>query len=221
MFFQKRVFMGNNEVDNRNIVDDISHYLEIYKLHADIITQTSNRRVNVNRYYVLALSVIVLALSAILRGGDILSDFFAGSNGSDNSNIDIHIIGYIVCITSILGMFLSASWIVNVYGYLRTNSNRYNIINVIENILSHKLDDISQNCNGSIVSYPKEYFSLAFHESYAPVIFTIGFTFLAMAGSILFIDGKWVLVIPIIPIIFGILMYIFLYYLKEKGAIKC
>lgn len=210
--------MGNNEVGG---CDDINHYLEIYKIHSDIITQTSNRRVNVNRYYVLALSVIVLALSAILRGGDILSDFFTGNNASDNSNIDIHIIGYIVCITSILGMFLSASWIINVYGYLRTNSNRYNIINVIENKLSHKLPDVSKNSNGSIVSYPRDYFNLAFHESYAPIIFTIGFTFLAMAGSILFIDGKWVLFIPIIPIVFGILMYLFLYYLKKKEQIKC
>lgn len=209
--------MENDEVDNIDGINDINHYLEIYKIHSDIITQTSNRRVNVNRYYVLALSVIVLALSAILRGGDILSDFFAGHNGTDNSNIDIHIIGYIVCITSILGMFLSASWIVNVYGYLRTNSKRYNIINVIENMLSRKLSDVSQNSNGSIVSYPKDYFNLAFHEAYAPVIFTIGFAFLAMAGSILFIDGKWVLSIPIIPIIFGILMYIFLYYLKERS----
>ena len=36
-------------------------YLEIYKLQMNTITETSNRRINVNRYYILALSVLVLA----------------------------------------------------------------------------------------------------------------------------------------------------------------
>lgn len=73
---------GNKDTDIDNSVKtsciskneeiDRNQYMEIYKIHAETINNASDRRINVSRYYILALSVLILALSAILRGGDFL-----------------------------------------------------------------------------------------------------------------------------------------------------
>ena len=71
--------MSNNEISDSNNGTKSSQHLEIYKLHFDKMNEMSNRRVSVNRYYILALSVIVLALSALLRSGDFITTIFTGT----------------------------------------------------------------------------------------------------------------------------------------------
>lgn len=187
-----------NSSDNSNY----AQYLEIYKLYVNTITEMSNRRVNVNRYYVLALSVIVLALSAILRGGNMILDFFTGNNNMTNElggNMDI--IGYIVFITSVLAIFLSISWLRNILGYLKTNSKRYKIVNNIESVIHCKIDNVFQISSEFASGYPKNYFSSAFHETITPIIFAVGFSCLTIIGSKLFTDSRWVLCVPLVVIV--------------------
>lgn len=194
---------------------DRNHCLEIYKQYVNIISEMSNRRVNVNRYYVLALSVIVLALSAILRGSDVISNLFVGSNNTSNNGLDIGIdtIGQIVFITCIIASILSMSWLLNVIGYLRTNANRYKIVNNIESAFQQKLDIIFKNSDKFDSGYPKNYYRSAFHETIAPATFAIGFSCLSTIGTKLFTDSRLVLWIPV-SIITCLCIYIITIYIK-------
>lgn len=173
---------------SKNKEIDRNQYMEIYKIHAGTINNASDRRINVSRYYILALSVLILALSAILRGGD----FLGLSDGSDHENgIDKQLIGVIMLVIGALGIFLSISWFANMRGYLHSNSNRYMIIKNLEYKLPYQF---IQSVWGKVYKEPLyrkyddgnntyiPYFKLSFHELFAPCIFFIGFLLLATFG---------------------------------------
>lgn len=157
-----------------------NQYLEIYKLHFNNMNEMSNRRVNVNRYYILALSVIILALSTLIRSGDFLSVIFTGSNG--NSNLSGDLVALSMCIIGLLGAMLSESWIRNILGYLITSSHRYEVIKQLECNLDYNFIKKAYNRIDPKVEDTKSYFSLANHELHAPLIFQFGFTLLTVFG---------------------------------------
>ena len=165
-------------------------YMEIYKLQVQTITETSNRRTNVNRYYILALSILALVLSAVMGGSDVLFDF---TNGANSTKIfDKDSIGAAMMIIGALGTMLSSSWIKNMSRYLYSNSDRYEAIKKLECKMSHSfINDmwdfmkereyhIEQNSNnGKDITY----FQLSFHVVYTPFIFGLGFIALMMFGA--------------------------------------
>ena len=196
--------MGNNEVDNSINHQKSDQYLEIHKLHFDKMNEMSNRRVNVNRYYILALSVIILALTTLLRSGDFLSTIFIGSSG--NGDLSIDLIALSMCIIGILGGMLSNSWTKNVLGYLETSSHRYEVIKQMECELEYcfinKAYDRISDGDKDI-----EYFSLAFHELYAPLIFEFGFTVLLFFGIFQLITFESRYIIPVSFTVYLIFIY--------------
>ncbi len=206
--------MGNNDVSNSNNNLKIGQYLEIYKLHFNHMNEMSNRRVNVNRYYILALSIIVLALTALFRSGDFLSAIFTGSNGHDN--LSSNLIALSICIVGILGGMLSDSWTKNVLGYLETNSHRYEVIKHMECNLEYSFINkayarISDRDEGA------EYFSLALHELYAPLIFQLGFTVLLFLGVFQMITLESKYTIPISFMVFLIFVYFIVVFLELRS----
>ena len=165
-------------------------YMEIYKLQVQTITETSNRRTNVNRYYILALSVLALALSAVMRGSDVL--FNSADSANSTKVFDRDSIGIVIMVIGMLGGMLSYSWIRNISRYLYANSNRYEAIKKLECKMSHSfINDmwdfikkrehhIKQNPNnGEDITY----FQLSLHDVYAPFIFSLGFIMLMIFGA--------------------------------------
>lgn len=156
---------------------DTETYLEIYKLQMDVITNTSNRRINVNRYYILALSVLVLALSVIVRGGSTLAEIF---NIQIKEILDSTFIGLSVLITGVLGLLLTLSWIKNIVGYLHSNSNRYEIIKDLECCLPYQFTQSTWKLNPN--GENKKYLHFAVHEVLTPTVFCLGFLFSIIFG---------------------------------------
>ena len=173
-------------------------YFEIYKLHLDKITNASNRRVDVNKYYILALSILILVLSAVMRGGDVL---FGVVNGTpDKSILDNNLIGVVIMTIGMLGSMLSSSWMKDISSYLYSNSNRYEVIKGMESMENRlpynfteeiwKLIDreshihqLKRDKQGEI-----SYWDLSFHGLYAPSIFGLGFILLMTFGAWLILN---------------------------------
>ncbi len=149
---------------------DTETYLEIYKLQMNVITNTSDRRINVNRYYILALSVFVLALSVIVRGGGTLAEIF---NVQIKEVLNSTFIGRSVLITGVLGLLLTLSWIKNIIGYLHSNSNRYEIIKKLERLLPYQFTRSMWKLNSN--GKHKKYLNFAAHEVLTPTVFCLGF----------------------------------------------
>ncbi len=155
---------------------DTETYLEIYKLQMNTITETSNRRINVSRYYILALSVLVLALSVVVRGGSTLVEIFK----IGDFNLNSRHVGLSVIITGVLGSLLTLSWIMNMVGYLRSNSNRYETIKKLERFLPYQFTkSMWKRMPGG--NY-KKYLNFASHELYTPSVFCLGFVLLTVFG---------------------------------------
>ena len=176
------VFMSCSQKDCGETISENNYYLEIYKLHANIITETSNRRVNVSRYYILALSVLVLALSGIIRIGTYEKIGILISNMS---------IGIGMAVIGVLGILISYSWLKNMSGYLRVNSEKYKLIQNLESYLPYKFFQgewgfVSKNDDGS----SKTYWELAINELYTPPIFGLGFSFLMLLGLIQIVQNS-------------------------------
>ncbi len=192
--------MGSNEVSDSNTDTENNQYLDIYKLHFDNMNEMSNRRVNVNRYYILALSVIILALTALLRSGGLLSVVFAGS--SEKVNLSPKVMALSMCLIGILGAMLSESWLRNILGYLDTTSNRYEVIKELECKLKY---DFIKKSYDRMHQDAELYFPLAFHELHAPFIFQLGFTILIVIGIYPLVENKIGYILSVCIIIFGII----------------
>lgn len=160
-------------------------YLEIYKLHFSNMNEMSNRRVNVNRYYILALSVIILALTALLRSGGLLSVVFAGA--SEKVGLSPKVAALSMCLIGVLGAMLSESWLRNILGYLDTTSNRYEVIKELECKLKY---DFIKKSYDRMHQKAEFYFPLAFHELHAPFIFQLGFTTLIAISVYPLVESK-------------------------------
>ena len=170
--FQIKNFFGGYMPDDQ--------YLEIYKLHFNNMNEMSNRRVNVNRYYILALSVIVVALSALLGGGTSLVKIFTGSETDKSLNGDLA--AFLIFAIGLLGAMLSESWIRNTLGYLETSSHRYEVIKQLECKLKYNFISRTHERVKSEIVNLDTYFLSASHELHAPFIFQLGFTILFSVG---------------------------------------
>lgn len=74
--------------------------LDIYKLQVEMLNERSNRRVNVKRYYMYAMSFLVLALSAFVvnKGGN----FNLGVNTSSTNELSSIFLSLALCGISFL-----------------------------------------------------------------------------------------------------------------------
>ena len=147
-------------------------YLDIYRLQVEMLNKSSDRRVNVNRYYMYAMYFLVLALSAFaVNLGGI---FNSGGIASSASKVNPIFISLVLCGISLLGSAITESWIRNTSGYLMSNSSRENILRTLECCLPDQADFYNQR---NIINDGRDYIQLAYHELYAPMIFRTGFIF--------------------------------------------
>ena len=161
--------MGDNQDNNPLKRYERQMCLDIYKLQVEMLNESSNRRVNVNRYYMYAMSFLVLALSAFIANKSGI--FNIGVATSSTNEISSLFISFALCGISLLGAAITESWIQNASGYLISNSNREEIIRSLEVKLPYSFHEQMYGLEDS-----KDYIQLARHELHAPLIFTIVWT---------------------------------------------
>ena len=150
--------------------------LDIYKLQVEMLNESSNRRVNVNRYYMYAMSFLVLALSAFIANKSGI--FNIGAATSSTNEVSSLFISFALCGISLLGAAITESWIQNASGYLRSNSNREEIIRSLEVELPYSFHERMYGLEDNT-----DYIQLAHHELYAPLIFRTGFLIVVFIGT--------------------------------------
>lgn len=152
--------------------------IDIYKLQVGMLNESSNRRVNVNRYYMYAMSFLVFALSAFVANKSGI--FNLGVNTSSTDGISSIFISFALFGISILGAAITESWIQNASGYLIANSKREEIIRGLEVKVDLPIKFYKQMLN---INNEKDYIELAYHELYAPIIFRFGFLLVVSIGT--------------------------------------
>lgn len=169
--------MGNNQ-NNELKRYERQMGLDIYKLQVEMLNESSNRRVNVNRYYMYAMSFLVLAISAFVANkGGIFNLSVRTSSADEISSLFITLT---LSGISLLGAAITESWIQNSSGYLISNSNREQIIRCLECGLPQNFDFHNQMLK---INNSKDYMQLAYHELYAPLIFRNGFLIVVLIGT--------------------------------------
>ncbi len=183
--------------------------LDIYKLQVEMLNKSSDRRVNVNRYYMYAMSFLVLALSAfVVNKGGI---FNLGVNPDSTDEISLSFISFALFGICLLGAAITESWIQNASGYLISNSNREKIIRNLEGQFDLPINFHKRMLN---ISAKKDYIELANHELYAPIIFKYGFLIVVVFGTFYLRDiYGWLLHVVIIAL--GILL-LQSYFIKDQ-----
>ena len=154
--------MQNSQNCSESSNGDRGTYLEIYKLQIDTITKISDRRVNVSRYYIFAISALILALS-VISSSDFLENLKPTSiespesaEKSKDASENTEIITFAMGITGLLGSALTFSWILNMLGYLISNTKRYQKIADLETRLPYQFTKPMWHSTGcSKVSVPE------------------------------------------------------------------
>lgn len=188
--------MQNSQKCSESSNSNRGAYLEIYKLQIDTITKISDRRVNVSRYYIFAISALILALSVVSSSDflDILKPTSIESAESVEKSKDAsevtESINFAMGITGLLGFVLTLSWILNMLGYLTSSTKRYKKIKDLESRLPYQFTESmwESTLNGAT----KKYFDFASHELLTPFLFCIAFTMLSLYGFCQFfpVDSK-------------------------------
>ena len=204
---------------------DTETYLEIYKLQIDTITKISDRRVNVNRYYIFAISALILALS-VVSSSEFLeiitpksSESSEGSEESKNKSEDSKGLTFFMGVSGGLGSILTLSWILNMLGYLISNTKRYEKIKNLECHLPYRFTESmwQSTSNGNT----KKYFNFAAHELLTPFVFCIGFTMLSLYGFCKFflVASKYQSYILLIGVL-GIFILFSIMYVRGKTNVE-
>ena len=94
--------------------------LEIYKLHAELADRVSQRREGANKLYASLLTGILIFLAAFLRYG--------------TGMIPVWVLLFV---TGILGISLSASWLIVIRSYRQLNSGKFKTLQELEKKLAY------------------------------------------------------------------------------------
>ena len=131
--------------------------LEQYKLYVEMADRVSARRIDANRFY-SALMTGLLALIPIVLSQNQLRQFTTA----------------ILVSISILGMFLSFLWMVNITSYKQLNSLKFRVIHEMEKQLPFACYEREWEVlkeDGS----KKRYLRLSTVEKYVPAAFSISY----------------------------------------------
>ena len=101
-------------------MDDLrEELLEVYKLHAKLADNVSQRREGANRLYVTLITGFIVLLVAMLRFG--------------SGDIPVWII---LAVGGVIGALISASWFVVVRSYKQLNSGKFAVLQELEEQLA-------------------------------------------------------------------------------------
>ena len=169
--------------------------LEIYKIQLDSINNISNRRVNINRHYLLIMSGLMIALTA-----------FARLDEADEKGLLL--VRYSPMIIGTIGLILSWSWLYMTDSYLRRNSRKYEVLKHLESQLEYQFLSKEWGTLG-IKNVERNYRSLASVEFILPTTFYVLFNGLCFLGvtQVKMINEIMVGFFTISVILIGIFLY--------------
>ena len=137
--------------------------LEIYKLHAQLADNVSNRRATANRFYMLVLSGLVALFSALIQRQNGIS------------------LGYLMVGFGLFGTVLTFGWYIVIRSYRQLNTGKFLALHELEEQLAYPffkrewelLDEGKER---------KTYWKLTLVETIVPVIFFFFFNVFSLIG---------------------------------------
>ena len=135
--------------------------VEIYKIHTQFVSDTSNRQIAINKFYPTLMSGLLAVFFALLQRGDSIIPVESGSKIV--SAAPLTIVGY-------LGILLSLIWILSIRYYNRMMFRKYQVLEELETKLefqffAHEWDLSGENRKN--IPYRK----MSTIEQYIPVAF--------------------------------------------------
>ena len=145
--------------------------LEIYKIQMSAVNDISNRRVNINRHYLIIMSGVVIVFTA-----------FTQINRDDADHLAT-LIKYFPVALGVIGFVIASIWLFVTDSYLRRNSRKYEVLKHLESKLEYNFLSIEWSTLGGR-KLRKNYRSLAIVEFAMPVSFYVIFSCLYIIGTI-------------------------------------
>ncbi len=144
---------GETTIESR----EREEFLEIYKLHVEMADRVSQRKEGANRLFVTLLSVVMVLMTAILRFG---------------SQLDSIPVEYILVVLMLTVLSLSASWYVVIRSYRQLNTEKFGILNKLEEKLLFAFYKLEWQRLGEGKD-PKRYWKLTVVETCLPIVFSV------------------------------------------------
>ena len=150
--------------------DKKQELLEIYKLHAQLADNVSNRRATANHFYLLVLSGLSVLFSALLQR----------KNGVPLGSL---MVGF-----GLFGMFLAAAWYVVIRSYRQLNSGKFDVLQELEKQLAYPF--FTREWELFLEGKDrKKYWKLTVVETFVPRIFFGVFLLSFIIGIYLLVRG--------------------------------
>ena len=151
-------------------MDEKQELLEIYKLHAQLADNVSNRRATANQFYLLVLSGLSVLFSALLQR----------ENGVP--------LGWLMVGFGLFGMLLASAWYIVIRSYRQLNSGKFKALHELEEKLAYPFfkrewDLLAEGRER------KTYWRLTIVETFVPTIFLLCFAALLAIGICLLVTG--------------------------------
>lgn len=99
-------------------MENINSVLEIYKLHCDLTDKMSQRRIQINQYFIGIISAIITATASAF--------LFEFNDGDTITSLTLFLI------TSIIGITFCYIWIINIESYRQINSAKFETLQELE-----------------------------------------------------------------------------------------
>ena len=152
-------------------MDEKQELIEIYKLHAELADNVSNRRATANRFYLLVRSGLSLLFSAFLQREDWVS-------------LDV-----LMVVCGLFGILWTAAWYVVIRSYRQLNTGKFKALHELEEKLAYPFfkrewELLTEGAER------KNYWKLSVVETFVPVIFLIGFSALLLIGIYLLLTNS-------------------------------
>ena len=168
-----------DELDTKQEVSEEkkNHLLEIYKLHAQLASDISNRKATAYRFYPTLISgLLVIFLTVLRHKTNILSETTEGT---------LHpLTAYSTLITGCLGVLLSLIWRYSINQYNLMLTLKYKVLMQLETQLEfHFFEQERRSTGKKVQSNPNMHFSKT--ETYIPGAFLFLFILLSIFGLLL------------------------------------
>ena len=161
--------------EQENVAEKIQ-LLEIYKLHAQLVSDISNRLTTTNRFYPALMSGLLAFFFAALQRFDVLFPSEI-ENRETLTGISIIAVGY-------LGSLLSLIWFFSIRNYYRMISKKHDVLLELEVKLEfHFFEKEWRGAKGT------PYRQLSFFENAVPYGFSLVFLGLVLLGVIKTFSG--------------------------------
>lgn len=180
-----------------------NRFIEIYKLHAQLASDLSNRLAATNRFYPAIMSgLIVIYFTFLQRKGEIFPDEFMNTSVVGISSeifpdkpMNALIVGISTVTIGILGCLFGALWLFSIKSYLGEISRKYKILKKLEDEFEFQFFRQEWELLGeSRKKVPYE--QLSQFELYLPYVFIFIFMLFFFHGGLLIImPPAWVAVI--------------------------